>query len=88
MIDHPAVSCFSKKDAFQNESRVRKHRILKISLPEQVRLEMNVNVFDKRKHSRDEIDVVTFPHFVFVQKCRRPCRIVGKEPILGTSALR
>ena len=39
---------------------MRKHRILKISLPETIRLEMNVNVFDNRKHGRDEIDVVTF----------------------------
>ena len=38
---------------------MRKHRILKISLPEHIRLEMNVNVFDDRKHGRDEIDVVT-----------------------------
>ena len=39
---------------------MRKHRILKISLPEHIRLEMNVNVLDNRKHGRDEIDVVTF----------------------------
>ena len=38
---------------------MRKHRILKISLPEHIRLEMNVDVFDNRKHGRDEIDVVT-----------------------------
>ena len=39
---------------------MRKHRVLKISLLEHIRLEMNVNVFDNRKHGRDEIDVVTF----------------------------
>ena len=38
---------------------MRKHRILKISLPEHIRREMNVNVFDNRKHGRSEIDVVT-----------------------------
>ena len=31
-----------------------------ISLPEHLRLEMNVNTFDNKKHGRDEIDVVTF----------------------------
>ena len=39
---------------------MRKHRIHKISLPEHIRLEMNVNVLDNRKHGRDEIDVVNF----------------------------
>ena len=29
------------KLAFQNESRVREHRTLKISLPKHIRLEMN-----------------------------------------------
>ena len=48
------------KVAFQDESPVRKPRISKISLPEHIRLEMNVNVLDNRKHGRDVIDVVTF----------------------------
>ena len=39
---------------------MRKHRILKISLPEHIRLEMNVNVLDNWKHGRDGIDVLTF----------------------------
>ena len=39
---------------------MRKHRILKISLPEHIRLEMNLNVLNNRKHGLDEIDVVTF----------------------------
>ena len=39
---------------------MRKHRILMISLPEHIRLEMNVDTFNNRKHGRDEIDVVTF----------------------------
>ena len=59
---HNRSSCrslFFWKVAFQNESRVRIHRTLMISLPEHIRLEMNVNTFDNRKHGRDEIDVVT-----------------------------
>ena len=39
---------------------MRKHRIPKISLPEHILREMNVNVFENRKHGRNEIDVVTF----------------------------
>ena len=42
---HDRSSCsfmfFSKSRTFQNESRVREQRILKISLPKHIRLEMN-----------------------------------------------
>ena len=39
---------------------MREHRVLQVSLPGRVRLEVCVNVFDNRKHARDEIVVVTF----------------------------
>ena len=31
-----------------------------ISLPEHIRLEMDIDTFSNRKHGRDEIDVITF----------------------------
>ena len=31
-----------------------------ISLPEHIRLEMDIGTFSIRKHGRDEIDVITF----------------------------
>ena len=46
--------------AFQNESRVRNHRILSISLPEHSRIEIETITFSDREHGGNEMDVLTF----------------------------
>ena len=44
IVEHPAL-----KFAFQNESRVRNHRILSVSLPEHSRIEIKTVTFSDRK---------------------------------------